>query len=239
MGPFLITFHKAAEETVPVGLILPSSNEKSPGLLVVGRRRPAGRFKEAVQFVRLYWSFGKCARAPTSPEKIMKRMMSFSRFFHPSVPNLFVSLTKFSLGLQPVLHLTSFRSTTFEVDFVGSPFDILTCGFRSRCGSFPLGGLANGLRPRFLGFTLRHGCLLDEGHELTVGGSLHRLRIISSAALLCLGAGTLASLFRQPASAQGFVELNYRHQMETTGGGKGQFRVEEVSLCDEDIEVVR
>src|SRR5215467_9039103 len=88
MGPFLITFHKAAEETVPVGLILPSTHEKSPGLLIVGRRRPAGCFKEAVQFVRLYCSFGKCARAPASLEQIMNRVLSLSRFFHQSVSRL-------------------------------------------------------------------------------------------------------------------------------------------------------
>src|SRR5215831_18152827 len=175
MSPLLITFNEAGEETVPVGLMLLSTHEKSPGLLVVRRRRPTGRFKEATQFVRLYRSFGKCTRAPASLKEIMKRMLSLSRFFHQSVFDLSVSLLQFLLGLQPVFHLISLGSTTLKVDFISSPFNVFTRRLWGRLGSFFRRGPATCLGRWFLRFALRHGCLLDEGHELTVGGSLHRL----------------------------------------------------------------
>src|SRR5262245_66655096 len=108
-------------------------------------------------------------------------MLRVSRFFHHRPSCLFFLLPKLIFCLQPILFRMSVDSAAFEENLVGAPLDlILRWPARGGC-SFPEYNALHSRCVFFLCRTFRHGYLLREGRESTIGGN-SLLRFTSSPA---------------------------------------------------------
>src|SRR5262245_58507543 len=54
MGPFAVPLHETIKQPGMIVRLILGRDEKSPGLLIAGRWRPARRFEKALQFLRFY-----------------------------------------------------------------------------------------------------------------------------------------------------------------------------------------
>src|SRR5262249_50324512 len=76
--------------------VLSGCDNKSPGLFIIRGWRPAGRFKQAFQFLRFDRPLVERARTPATGDQVLNGIRRLSRFLHTVQPSFFSLLCSIS-----------------------------------------------------------------------------------------------------------------------------------------------